>query len=134
MARIRTIWLWAFVFLVPVVTIAIWHSLLYTDIYDPKNMRYVCWKNNLCSIDQDRALSVMSHDKDAPTMVVGKSKAALVQRFGFLTPLNEARPYLQWCYNGSSYRGQDVEFLRKSDWMVIFGHGIATTLVIVKGC
>ncbi len=126
-------WVWASALSVPVLILTLWVTL-YPGAYDPKNIRYVCWKSGLCSLDPDRALSVMLHDNHASRIVTGKTKQQLAAEFGYRTPVGSSSPYLQYCYEHSWLRGRDVQLLRKSDWVVVFENSVASKLVLVKGC
>ena len=122
------------------VTAAIWlllalmlgaWQILYSDRNDPKNLRYVLWKHGLASFDLDQACATMSHD--APdTLVLGKSKAEIEQKFGYLTSPAMAGPYYAHAYY-SQWKGMDAAYIRHSPWLVVFHDGKATQLVLVKG-
>jgi hypothetical protein len=122
-----------FVTILVFASMVLWFSA-HTDDYDPRNLQYVCWKHGFCKIDPQRAIGVMLHDPSAASIVVGKTKGQLAEKFGFTTPLDQASPYLQSCYRGSGFAGKDVAFLRRSDWMVVFADGKVANLVLVKGC
>jgi hypothetical protein len=115
--------------LAPCLFIGLWVAM-YPDRYDPKNIQYVLWKQNLASIDRDRALEIMAHES-ADSLVVGKTEAELKQRFGYLTTLGDSAEYYRYCYLNSFWYGKTVKFLRKSNWMVVFENGKATHLVLV---
>ena len=110
-------------------------ALTYPDYYDPKGMPYVMWKLGLTRIDPDRALSIMTHTNEPERLVLGKSEEELDRKFGYLTSVDNASPYLRGCYLSSAWNGKPVKFLRSSEWMVIFGDNRrATNLILVKGC
>ena len=71
-----------------------------------------------------------SHEK----LVLGKTKAQLREKFGYLSTLSEVSPYLSGCYQNSGWKGRDVLFIRKSPWMIVFNGDEATELVLIKGC
>ena len=72
-----------------------------------------------------------SHRND---LVIGKTKSGLVERFGYVTPVDEASAYVRYCYFNSPYYGQQVLVLRRSNWTVIMKNGKTANLVLAKGC
>jgi hypothetical protein len=101
---------------------------------DPKNLRYVLWKAGLPTIDPDLALDSMVADRHPEHLVVGRTPEELRTRFGSLTPLRTASPYLRGCHANSSWSKSEVVFLRSSPWMVVLEDGRARDLVLIKGC
>jgi hypothetical protein len=101
---------------------------------DPKNIKYVLWKNGLYGMDLDTASDTMIGDASREMLVVGKTKGKLREKFGYLSTLSEASPYLRGCYQNSDWKGTDVLFIRKSPWMIVFSRDKATKLVLIKGC
>jgi len=108
--------------------------MLYPSQDDPKNIQYVLWKTGLPTMDADRAAGTMIGDVDREKMILGKTREQLRSRFGYLTPLAQASPYLQNCYLSSGRTGQDVLFVRRGPWMVVFHGDRASELVLIKGC
>lgn len=106
--------------------------LLYPD-GDPKNIKYVLWKTGLYKIDLDAAANTMIGDAHRNDLVVGKTKAQLRNRFGYLLTLAEVTPYNRGCYQ-ENWKGRNVLFIRQSQWMVVFDSDRATDLVLIKGC
>ncbi len=76
----------------------------------------------------------MIGDPDRDKLVIGKTPDQLRDRFGYLTELAQASPYLRNCYLSSGWSGKTVMFIRKSPWMVVFDNGHASELVLIKGC
>ena len=76
----------------------------------------------------------MIGDAGRDKIVVGKTKAQLHDRFGYLVTPGDASPYLRGCYQNSSWKDRGVLFIRKSPWMVVFDGDLASNLVLVKGC
>ena len=110
--------------------------------YDPKNIDYVLWKHDLNqNMNLDDAVSGMTHDGWAVTLVEGRTKEQLVKRFGFLRTYAEARPYDQLCADSPRTigerdihsKGKEMVMLRDSDWVVILENGKAIDLVLCKG-
>jgi|SRR5271163_4044812 len=101
---------------------------------DPKNIKYVLWKHGLYGMDLDTASNTMIGDANRKILVLGKTKAELRERFGYLSTLPETSPYLRGCYETSGWKGTDVLFIRKSPWMIVFSGDKATKLVLIKGC
>jgi len=101
---------------------------------DPKNIKYVLWKHGLYGMDLDTASDTMIGDVSREMLVVGKTKSKLQEKFGYLSTLSEASPYLRGCYQNSDWKGTDVLFIRKSPWMIVFSGDKATKLVLIKGC
>jgi hypothetical protein len=108
--------------------------LLYSPSSDPKGIEFVLWKHGLYPMNLDRATGIMVGAPDGDKLVVGKTKAQLQEKFGYLLPLTEVSPYLRACYQSSYWNGRDVLFLRQSPWMVVFDGDKATDLVLIKGC
>ena len=101
---------------------------------DPKNIKYVLWKHGLYGMDLDTASGTMIGDANREILVLGKSKVELREKFGYLSTLSEASPYLRGCYENSDWKSTDVLFIRKSPWMIVFSGDKATQLVLIKGC
>ena len=116
----------------PCLLVGGWVSL-YSGHYDPKNIAYVLWKHDLWKIDTSRALSIMTHDRDPASLVVGKGKEQIDKKFGPLIPLNEASAYVQTCAATELAAGNSM-MLGKSEWMVTFSEDRAVKLTLVKGC
>ncbi len=122
--------------LVPLAVLAMvagWH-LTYPEATDAKGIRYVLWKTGMVGMNLDAAMVAMMGDAHRDRLVLGKTRAQLLSRFGELLTPAEASAYLRGCYERSAWNGKDVVFLRHSSWMVAFDHGTATELVAVKGC
>jgi hypothetical protein len=109
-------------------------ELAYPSESDPKNIKYVLWKTGLYQMNLDSVTGPMIGDPGREKLVVGKTKSQLQERFGYLLPPADASPYLRDCYQDSSWKNRDVEFIRKSPWMVVFDGDRATELILVKGC
>lgn len=116
-----------------VVAIVGW-ELTYPSESDPKNIKYLLWKAGLYRMNMDSATGTMIGDASRDRLVVGKTKAQLRERFGYLLMPADAEPYLRDCYQGSSWKNRDVLFIRKSPWMVVFDGDRAVELILVKGC
>ena len=100
---------------------------------DPKDLRYQAWKLGVYPLHVDDALGIMIEDPHRDSVVIGKTKAQIASRFGFVssTPGND---YVRYCYDNSPYRSMPVLFIRRSDWMVLMKDGKADGLVLAKGC
>lgn len=116
-----------------VVSVVVW-ILTYPSASDPKNIKYVLWKHGLYRMDLDTASGTMIGDANSEMLVLGKTKGELREKFGYLSTLPEASPYLRRCYENSDWKGTDVLFIRKSPWMIVFSGDRATKLVLIKGC
>jgi len=100
---------------------------------DPKNVKYVMWKEGFHTMDPDTAAGIMVGDVHPERIVLGKTSKQLRRRFGYLTTLVDASPYLQSCYSSSTWTGKKVLFIRASQWMIVFDADRATELVLCKG-
>jgi hypothetical protein len=120
------------VFALVFVFVAAW-VLTYPD-GDPKNIKYVLWKMGLYRMNLDTAADTMIGDGSHDRLVVGKTKAQLRNKFGYLLSLTDASQYLRGCYQNSGWKEKDVLFIRRSSWMVVFHGDRATDLVLMKGC
>jgi hypothetical protein len=107
---------------------------LYPGLDDPKGMMYIGWRLGLPTLDQDRALGTMVGDVHRGGLVVGKTKDELIDKFGYVTTLDQASEYVQYCYYNSPYFGKQALVLRHSNWTVLMKDGRATELIIAKGC
>jgi hypothetical protein len=114
------------------IAIVILWILVYPDP-DPKNIKYVLWKHGLYRMDLDTASDAMIGDSNREMFVLGKTKVELREKFGYLSTLSEASPYLRGCYENSHWKGTDVLFIRKSPWMIVFSGDKAKELVLIKG-
>ena len=120
------------VFAVVFVFVAAW--VLTHPEGDPKNIRYVLWKAGLYRMNLDTATGTMIGDGGRDELVVGKTKAQLLNRFGYLLTPPDASQYLRGCYQNSGWKDSGVLFIRQSPWMVVFEGEKATPLVLIKGC
>ena len=120
--------------LISIAAIVVVWILTYPSASDPKNIKYVLWKHGLYGMDLDTASDTMIGDVSREMLVVGKTKGKLQEKFGYLSTLSEASPYLRDCYQNSDWKGTDVLFIRKSPWMIVFSGDKATKLVLIKGC
>jgi hypothetical protein len=109
-------------------------SSMYPSPGDPKNMKYVLWKAGLYKMDPDDVLATMIGDPDRDKLVLGRTKEQLRNQFGPLLSPADASPYLQNCYQNSSWKDRDALFVRQSPWVIIFEGGKAAGLVLIKGC
>ena len=109
-------------------------KLTYPSESDPKNIKYVLWKTGLYQMNLDSVTGAMTGDPDREKLVIGKTKSQLQERFGYLLPPPDASLYLRGCYQDSQWKNRDVQFIRKSPWMVVFDGDKATELILVKGC
>jgi hypothetical protein len=110
-----------------------WASTYPSDS-DPKNIKYLLWKNGLCGMNLDTATGTMISDASREKLVIGKTKVQLREKFGYLSTPADISQYLRGCYQASAWKDRDVVFIRNSPWMVIFDGGKATELVLIKGC
>ena len=101
---------------------------------DPKNIRYQLWKAGLPIVDLDRATGTMIGDAHRDELVVGKTRAQLEEKFGYVLTRDQVAPYLRGCIQTSPWKDRNVLFIRSSPWMVVFDGDKATDLVLVKGC
>ena len=112
----------------------VWQAT-HPDATDAKNFRYMLWKNGIHAMNLDVATGTMIADPERDRLVVGKTKAELRDKFGYLLPAADASPYLRACYQNTWWPGQqEVMFIRKSEWMVVFNGDRAEKLVLMKGC
>jgi len=109
-------------------------ALTYPSSSDPKSIQYVFWKHGLYKMNLDLATGTMIGDANRDKLVIGKTKAQLRDKFGYLSALADASEYLRGCYQSSGWKGMDVLFIRQSPWMIVFVKGKATQLVLIKGC
>ena len=100
---------------------------------DPKNMNYVLLKAGFHTMDPETAAGIMVGDVHSEKLVLGKTREQLRSRFGYLTTLAQASAYLQGCYLSSGRRGEEVLFIRTTQWMIVFDADRATDLVLCKG-
>jgi hypothetical protein len=120
------------VFALVFVFVAAW-VLMHPD-GDPKNIKYVLWKAGLYRMNLDTATDTMIGDGSHDMLVVGKTKAQLRDKFGYLLTPVEASQYLRGCYQNTDWKYKEVLFIRQSPWMVVFDGDKATDLVLIKGC
>jgi hypothetical protein len=116
------------------IAIIIGWAVIYPSNSDPKNIKYVLWKNGLYGMNLDTATGTMIGDGSSKKLVVGKTKVQLREKFGYLSTPAELSQYLRGCYQTSAWKDKEALFIRNSPWMVIFEGGIATEVVLIKGC
>ena len=123
----------ALVVVIPALVLGVWGLLLYPDPNDPKNMRYVLWRDLGVPMDLDRATYVFGSDGPHQYRLLGMTKDELRERFGYLTPVEKASSELQYCYR--TYRkGKDILYVRRSDIELMFEHDRVVEVTISKGC
>jgi hypothetical protein len=113
--------------------IIVW-ALTFPSDADPKNIKYVLWKNGLYEMNLDAATNTMIGDGNREKLVIGKSKVQLREKFGYLSTPADVSQYLRGCYQTSAWKNSDALFIRNSPWMVTFDGDRATELVLIKGC
>lgn len=116
------------------VAVVIGWALTYPSDSDPKNIKYVLWKNGLYRMNLDIATGTMIGDASREKLVLGKTKTQLRETFRYLSTPADVSPYLRGCYQDSVWKDRDALFIRKSPWMVVFDGDKATELVLIKGC
>jgi hypothetical protein len=104
------------------------------DPTEATSMRYWAWKHGLLHMDLDRALNEMVNDPGRDSLVLGKTEPELRAKFGFTLPVEQASPYVQYCYKNSQYTKDQVFMLRRSNWMVLMRDNKAAQLIRVSGC
>lgn len=116
-----------------VISIGVW-ELLYHNA-DPKDLRYKGWKLGIYPMDPDSALETMVGDVHRDDLVIGKTEAELIKKFGYVIPVSQADDgYYGSCYRTSGRPSQPALVLRNSIWMVLMKDGRAVDLVLLKGC
>lgn len=118
---------------IPCLFAAGWMSL-YNGYYDPKNVAFLLWRHDLWKIDKDRALSIMTHAPDPASLVIGRTRSQVEDKFGPLTPMSEASAYVRGCASQEELTSGNSVMLRHSEWMVTFSGDRAIKLTLVKGC
>jgi hypothetical protein len=116
------------------IAVVIGWAVTYPSDSDPKNIKYVLWKNGLHGMNLDAATETMIGDGSREKLVIGKSKVQLREKFGYLSTPADVSQYLRRCYQTSAWKDRDALFIRNSSWMVIFDGDKATELVLIKGC
>ncbi len=82
----------------------------------------------------DSALGTMVGDGKSKDLVIGKTEAELIKKFGYVTPMSQAAEYYRFCYRTSGRPLQPALMLRNSNWMVLMKDGHVEDLVLLKGC
>jgi hypothetical protein len=118
---------------IPSLLLAGW-AALHNGYYDPKNIAFVLWRHDLWKIDKDRALSIMTHASNPDSLVVGKTRSEIMDKFGPLTPMADASAYVRSCVSKEELTSGNSMMLRHSEWMVTFSGDRAIRLTLVKGC
>jgi hypothetical protein len=114
-------------------TLSLW-MLLYPSEDNPKNLGYKLWKAGVIKMNLDTATGTMVGDVGRDQLVIGKTRADLQCKFGFLLKPNQAPEYDRYCYQNSPWYGKNVLFIRTSNWMIVFEGDKAVDLVLAKGC
>jgi hypothetical protein len=129
---LRSIKWFAAALIVTVFGLAGWEFLI-VGPSDPRDLRYQGWKLGVYPLRIDDALKTMIEDPKRDSLVIGKTREQLANRFGFVsaTPGNES---VKYCSNNSQSREKPVLFIRDSNWMVLMNDGKADGLVLAKGC
>jgi hypothetical protein len=116
-----------------ILIVAAWMSV-HPSGDDPRSLKYVLWKHHLYKLDPDTAIHAMVLDTESNRLVVGKTKAELLDRFGSLVPAADAAPALRDCYKSSPWKDKTAVFIRTSPWMVVFEGDRGSELVLMKDC
>ena len=106
----------------------------YPSESDAKNIRYVLWKNGLYGMNFDTATGTMIGDGRREKLVIGRTKAQLQEKFGYLSTPAGLSQYLRVCYQTSAWKDRDALFIRNSPWLVVFDGERAAELVLMKCC
>jgi hypothetical protein len=122
----------AALFLTFIVAVFVVWILIYPSDSDPKNIKYVLWKNDLYQMNLDEAVGTMIGDVEREKLVVGKSKVQLQKKFGYLVSPSDSHPYMRSCYLESPWKDRDVLLIRGGPWMVLFSGEKATELRLCK--
>jgi hypothetical protein len=109
-------------------------TLLRPDPIEATSVRYWAWKHGFVKMNLDQALNQMVNDPGRDRLVVGKTEPELRAKFGYTLPVEQASPYVQYCYKNSQYTQDQVFMLRHSNWMVLMRNGRAVKLLQVSGC
>jgi hypothetical protein len=109
-----------------------WNAM-YSD-GDPKNVKYLLWKEGIYKLDLDTATGTMIGDRHRDTLVVGKTKAQIEKRFGQLLTPEQASSYQRNCWQNSYWKNDKVLFISHGNWMIVFDGDKATDLLLIKGC
>jgi hypothetical protein len=118
-----------------VILIAAGWMLLYPERTDPKSLSYFLWKHGLHSMEVSDAAAAMIGDQNREDLILGKTEPELERRFGHLLSSSEIPTYLRHCYQEyGEESGQEVRFIARSDWMIIFSKNRAVRLVLIKSC
>lgn len=99
---------------------------------DRRNIGYVFWKAGLYKMDPERAAFIMLLDPSHKRIVLGKTERQLNSYFGTLLKLDEVSAYYRDAYD-LYHQGEDVRFIRKSPWMIVFKDGKAVDMYLIKG-
>jgi hypothetical protein len=118
---------------IPLLLVVSW-AALFQDDYDPKSFQQILWRHDLWKIDKDRALSIMTHAPNPDSLVVGKTRSEISNKFGPLTPMSEVSSYVRSCASQEELSSGNAMMLRHSDWKVTFSGDRAIRLTLVKGC
>ncbi len=107
----------------------------YPDRDDPKNIRYVLWKNGLSAMDLNQAVYVLGRDPDGRARLInGKTETELRDRFGVVVRPSKASPWLRRCFENSDWKRADARFIRNTSLIVVFKNGRATNSWVFKPC
>lgn len=99
-------------------------ALAYPSESDPESIKYVLWKNGLHGMNLETTAGTMIDDRSGEKLVVGKTRAQLREKFGYLSKPAEISPYLRGCYQDSARKDKDaLLIIRQTSWMVIFDGG-----------
>jgi len=132
MTNLRSLKWFAAALIITALGLAGW-QLLIVGPGDPRDLRYQAWKLGVYPLRIDDALDIMIRDPHRNSVVIGKTKDQLANRFGFVSSA-QGNSYVRYCFDNSPYRGKSVLFIRNSNWMVLMNDGIADGLLLAKGC
>jgi hypothetical protein len=114
-----------------------WNAM-YPAESDPKGVRYILWKEDILPMNLDKAADTMMGDADRDSLVIGKTKQQLQDRFGFILPIRKSTIglyFIRYCEPIDGWKANDDIFtIRDTWWVVHFAAGKAVDMRVAKGC
>jgi hypothetical protein len=99
------------------IAVVIGWAVTYPSDSDPKNIKYVLWKNGLYGMNLDVATGTMIGDGSREKLLIGKSKVQLQEKFGYLSTPADVSQYLRGGYETSAWKDRDALFIRNNPWI-----------------
>jgi hypothetical protein len=121
-----------FLILTPALVIILIYEIAYLNensIYGPN---YILWKAGVRPMDLDRVAQISIASGDYLSLLIGKTRTQVLDRFRVLTPVADASPGTRWQLAHSDYSNKQGVFLRHTPLFIVFEGDTARACILLK--